>query len=722
MTNAATAPRQIERKAAEAAAKDVGRGIVRLDPDDLATLALRVGDTVIVKGKRSTAARAMPTFPDQRGRGAAHLDGITRANAGLGLDDGAVLSPFACPGAETVTLKPAGATPSDKDMIAIGGLLDGLPVTPGDRVRASLFGGRTAEFIVESCTPSGHAVIAPETELYISKSAPPAKSAKGGATEGARITYEDVGGLKPQLRRIREMIELPLRFPEVFDRLGIDAPKGVLLYGPPGTGKTLIARAIAHEVNASFYTVSGPEIIHKHYGESEGALRKIWDEATKKAPAIIFIDEIDSIAPRRDTVQGEVEKRVVAQLLALMDGLRKRSGVMVIAATNLPNSIDPALRRPGRFDREIEIPIPDRTGRRHILDIHSRGMPLVNEGPGAVDLGEIAGITHGCVGADLEALCREAAMACLRDAIPGMDFGAGFIPPETLASLAVTHEHFRQAFADIQPSAIREVFVEVPSVRWHDVGGLEDIKRRLIEAVEWPLHHADLFEKAHVQPPKGVLLAGPPGVGKTLIAKAVATESEANFISVKGPELIDKFVGESEKALREVFRKARQAAPCIVFFDEIDALIPKRASGDATNHVAERVMSQFLAEMDGVEDLRGVLILGATNRLDRLDPAVIRPGRFDEVVELGLPDEGARTQIFSVHLRDRPVEDGIDPAELARIADGASGAQIAAICTQAALAAVRRGVHALGRGEQPEIIVTRADLDAALGSVLKRAA
>ncbi|MEM0982459.1 MAG: AAA family ATPase [Planctomycetota bacterium] len=645
------------------------------------------------------------------------LDGLTRDNAQTGLDESVKITPTVCTPAETLTIEPLEHRLTPKDMDYVSGLLDGLTVLPGDRIRCTLFGSKHADFVVKTATPAGPVQINPTTDLCVNEPKGKASPKRDGT---GRVSYEDVGGLKPQLRRIRETIELPLRFPEVFDRLGIDAPKGVLLYGPPGTGKTLIARAIAHEVDAAFYTVSGPEVIHKFYGESEAALRKIWDEATKKAPAVIFIDELDSIAPNRENTQGEVEKRVVAQLLALMDGLKKRAGVMVIAATNLPNNIDPALRRPGRFDREIEIPIPDRNGRRHILDIHSRGMPLATGAGKSVDLDHLAAITHGCVGADLESLCREAAMASLRTIMGEIDFAQAAVPYDQLKKLEITNEHFLSALAEIQPSATREVFVEVPDVRWDDIGGLTDIKRTLVEAVEWPLQHAELFRSAAVKPPKGVLLAGPPGVGKTMIAKAVATESQANFISVKGPELISKFVGESEKGLREIFRKARQASPCIVFFDEIDALLPKRTAGDRGDPVGDRVLSQFLSELDGVEELRGVLILGATNQLDRLDPAVLRPGRFDEIIELGLPHAEARAEIFRVHLADRPIEDGIDPHQLAVESQNANGAQIAAACANAALAAVRRVVHMSREPRADAVRITAADINEALCVELQR--
>jgi transitional endoplasmic reticulum ATPase len=535
------------------------------------------------------------------------------------------------------------------------------------------------------------------------------------------VPYEDIGGLKPQMHRIREMIELPLRYPEVFERLGIDAPKGVLLHGPPGCGKTLIARAIAHETEAQFFAVSGPEIIHKFYGESEAHLRKVFDEATRQGPSIIFLDEIDAIAPRREQVAGEVEKRVVAQLLALMDGLNRRHNVIVIGATNIPNALDPALRRPGRFDREIAIPIPDRNGRLDILEIHSRGMPLKPD----VDMSRLAEITHGFVGADLEALCREAAMICLRDILADLDFSLAKIPYERLARLEVRMDHFLTALREVEPSAIREVFVEVPNVRWSDVGGLARLKQRLVEAVEWPLRYAPLFEQAGVRPPKGILLSGPPGCGKTLLAKAIANESQVNFISVKGPALLSKYVGESERQVREVFRKARQAAPCIIFFDELDALMPSRGGAASDTPVTDRVLSQFLAELDGIEELKGVLVLGATNRLDRLDPAVLRPGRFDEVVEIPLPEEPERREIFEVHLRGKPVAPNVKISDLAAKSKGFSGAQIASVCNLAALRAVRRAVALAGdsdTGKPPLATQAKAqiepdDLAAALAEV-----
>ena len=696
----------LKLKVTEALSQDVGRGIARMGPEDLEKLQLAIGDMVEVTGKRATVCKAMPAHKELRGQSRLQIDGLVRENAGTGLDEFVMVRKTSCRPADSVVLAPANVRPSERDMDYIGNLLDGLPVQAGTRIRATLFGGRSADFRVESTVPKGPVLINPTTQLVIGGT----QQLKEGAARSN--SYEDIGGLKPQLQRIREMIELPLRYPEVFERLGIGAPKGVLLYGPPGFGKTLIARAIAHETEANFYAVSGPEIIHKFYGESEAHLRKIFEEATQKGPSIIFLDEIDAIAPRRENVVGEVEKRVVAQLLALMDGLAKRKQLIVIAATNLPNLLDPALRRPGRFDREIAIPIPDRNGREEILSVHSRGMPLAED----VAMGRVAEITHGFVGADLEALCREAAMLCLRRIMPDIDFAMARIPYEQLAKLEIRMDDFMDALREVEPSATREVFVEVPNVRWEDVGGLAQVKQQLLEAVEWPLQYADLFTKACIRPPKGILLVGPPGCGKTMLAKAIATESQVNFISVKGPALISKYVGESERGVRDMFRKAKQAAPCIIFFDEIDAMVPARSAGGSDAHVAERVLSQFLTELDGVEKLKGVLLLGATNRMDMLDPAILRPGRFDEIVDIPLPDEESRRLIFEVHLRDKPLAPGISTSHLAAGTDGFSGAEIQALCTRAALRAVRRAVadRIANPGDEPEVIVGPEDLETAL--------
>jgi len=710
----------LKLKVTEALAKDVGRAFARMGPEDLERLQVAIGDTVEVAGKRQTVCKAMPAYKEVRDQARVQLDGLTRENAGAGLDEFVQVRKIPVRPAQRLTLTPLTITPGARDLNYIGSLLDGLPAQNGDRIRATLFGSRWADFKVESTTPPGPVLINPTTELVIGKA---------GTQENTRAnhSYEDIGGLKPQMQRIREMIELPLRYPEAFERLGIDAPKGVLLHGPPGCGKTLIARAIAHETEANFFSVSGPEIIHKFYGESEAHLRKIFEEASRKGPSIIFLDEIDAIAPPREKVIGDVEKRVVAQLLALMDGLTQRQNVIVIGATNIPNALDPALRRPGRFDREIAIPIPDRHGRMAILEIHSRGMPLGQD----VDMNHLAEITHGFVGADLEALCREAAMICLRRIMADIDFSLTQIPYEQLAKLEVHMGDFMAAMQEIEPSAVREVFVEVPNVKWEDVGGLAELKTRLLEAVEWPIKYAALFAQAGVRPSKGILLSGPPGCGKTMMAKAIATESQVNFISVKGPALLSKYVGESERAVREVFHKARQAAPCILFFDEIDALVPARGGATTDAAVAERVLSQFLSEMDGIEELQGVLVLGATNRSDKLDPAVLRPGRFDEIVEIPLPDEPGRREIFAVHLRGKPTAPGINVGELASQSEELSGAVIASICNRAALRAVRRAVAAVQkrpdknspadarRGKAPgaaaaEILVEARDLAAAL--------
>jgi len=703
MTSAATATQKF--KVSEALGKDLGRGLARLDPADMGALGVEIGDIVEIGGKRKTVAKVMPAYKDQRGQSRIQIDGLCRENAGTGLDQFVEVSKTVAKPAKRLTLAAVGHAPSARDLKYIGSLLDGLAVLEGDHIRATLIGTRSADFKVKSTSPAGPVFINPTTILEVRN-----------ADEKERprsISYEDIGGLKRETMRIREIIELPLKYPEVFERLGIDAPKGVLLHGPPGCGKTLIARAVAHETEATFFSINGPEIIHKFYGESEANLRKIFDEATRQAPSIIFLDEIDAIAPHREKVVGDVEKRVVAQLLALMDGLNQRQHVIVIAATNLPNVLDPALRRPGRFDREVSIPIPDRNGRREILDIHTRGMPLAED----VDLNHLAAITHGFVGADLMALGREAAMVCLRRILPEIDFAAAEIPYESIMKLEVHMRDFLEALREVEPSAIREVFVEVSEVRWEDVGGLDDVKRQLVEAVEWPLKYAALYEKAAVKPPKGILLTGPPGCGKTLLAKAVASQTEVNFIPVKGPAFMSMYVGESEKAVRDVFRKARQAAPCILFFDEIDSLVPARGSGAGDSRVTERVISQFLTELDGMEDLGGVLVLGSTNRPDMLDPALLRPGRFDLVLEVPPPDARGRREIFEVGLRGKPVAGDVKPKDLAAVTEDFTGADIQLVCTTAALEALREAIARTAEGPgEPEILITRAHLDAALQS------
>ena len=673
---------EIVLKVAEAVTKDVGRGLARMDPEDMARLGAAVGDIVSIKGKRTTVAKVMPTFQPERGQGIVQIDGLVRRNCQSGLDEKVTVARVEAHPAERIELAPAEALTAmtaKGDSKYLGRLLEGLPLVAGDTVRATLFGARAHDFTILHATPPGPVLVHAATVITV-------KQEKTGEARGARVSYEDVGGQAREIRRIREMVELPLKYPQVFQRLGIDAPKGVLLYGPPGTGKTLIARAVANETDAYFVHISGPEIMAKFYGESEGKLRAIFEDAAAHAPAIIFLDELDAIAPKREEMGAEkqVEHRVVAQLLALMDGLNGRGQVLVIGATNIPNTLDPALRRPGRFDREIEIGIPDAHSRLEIIQIHSRGMPLAAD----VDLKRLAQITHGFVGADLEALCREAAMACLRTIFPNIDFALEDIPYEQVLNLEIRMEHFLEALREIDPSAIREVFVEVPDIGWDDVGGHEDIKRELTETVQWPLQHAELFKIAATRPAKGILLTGPPGTGKTLLAKALARESQVNFISVKGPELLSQWVGASEKGVREVFRKARQAAPCILFLDEIDSLVPARGGGGDSG-VTQRVVSQFLTEMDGIEELKGVVVLGATNRRDIIDPAILRPGRFDLLLDLPLPDERGRRKILEIHMRGKPLAGGVNLQALAQATEGYSGADLAAICNKAALMAIR---------------------------------
>jgi transitional endoplasmic reticulum ATPase len=672
---------EITRKVAEALPKDVGRGLARLDPADMASMGIEPGDVIRLIGERETAAKAMSAFPGDRGKGIVQVDGLTRDNAKVSLGGKVRLLPTQYARAARVKLAPADDVSRAKgrdDYVAR--LLEGLVITEGDRVRATLMGTRTRDFTVLKTVPQGAVVIHPTTAIEVS-------GQQAGGPQQQRIAYEDIGGLQRELASIREMIELPLRHPEIFEQLGIDPPKGVLLCGPPGCGKTLIARAVANETDAKFFGLSGPEIMHKFYGESEAHLRKVFEDAGA-GPSIIFLDEIDAIAPKRTSLGSEqqVERRVVSQLLTLMDGLKSRGQVIVIGATNIPDAIDPALRRPGRFDREIAIGVPDKPGRLQILQVHSRGMPLAED----VSLDHLAQVTHGFVGADLQSLCREAAMARLRKLFSGFDLGLDDVPIEDLEKLTVGMEDFQEALALIEPSAIREMFTEAADVRWSDIGGLDEAKRILNESIEWPAQYPDLFKKAGVVPPKGILLYGPPGVGKTLLAKAVATESGANFISVKGPALMSRWVGETERAVLELFHKAKLASPCIVFLDEIDSIAPRRGGGNEGNSVTDRTIAQLLTEMDGVQELRGVVVLAATNRKDLVDPALLRAGRFDFLIELPPPDPAARLAIFKVHTRGRPLGDDVDLAELAGAAsEGQSGADIELACRNASLAAIR---------------------------------
>ena len=673
-------------KVSEARAADVGRGIVRIDPKDMARLGLEVGDIVLVRGKRSAPVKVMPAYPQERGKGAVQIDGITRENAKAGLGDQVHIERTAYQDAASMVLSAGGSSKAFAHSASarqLGRVLEGLPATRGDRVRASLLGGRYQEFLVKDTRPEGVVLVKAATAVKVASEDSPDREKTG-------VTYEDIGGLRKQVPRIREMVELPLRHPELFERLGIEAPRGVLLHGPPGCGKTLIAAAVANETDAAFFHISGPEVIHKFYGESEAHLRSIFEKAREQAPSVIFIDEIDAIASKRDEVRGDqqVERRVVGQLLALMDGLKERGQVIVIGATNIPHVLDPALRRPGRFDREIVIGVPDRNGRLEILEIHSRGMPL----DAGVHLGRLAEITHGYVGADLEALCREAAMTTLRKALPEVRLDAGHLPEGLISGLEVTMDDFNEAFKEVEPSAIREVFTEIPDVSWDDVGGLDEAKRMLVEAVEWPNKYPHLFAQMGARPPQGILLGGVPGTGKTLLAKAVASQSGVNFISIKGPALLSKWVGESEKAVREVFRKARQASPCIVFFDEIDALAPARGGGHDSS-VTDRVISQLLTELDGIEELQNVTVLAATNRPDLVDPALLRSGRFDVRIDLSVPDEEARRQILAIHTRHMPLAEDADLKEMASQTQDTTGADIEAICREACLNAIRECVE-----------------------------
>ena len=690
----------VKLKVAEGLAKDMGRGIARLDPKDMERLAVGVGDIICITGKKKTVAKVMPAFVEDRGHSTVHVDGIVRHNAGAGISDKVQVAGVTAAIARKIVLSPVsgrtgGRTPGG-DSRYLGRVLEGLPVMQGDRIRALLFGSSSREFSVVRTSPEGPVLMGSETAMVVEGQA----EGKPGVAQTKVLSYEDIGGLAKEIRKIREMIELPMRHPEVFERLGIQPPKGVLLHGPPGTGKTLIARAVASETDATFLVLNGPEIMAKYYGESEGKLRSLFEEASKNAPAIIFLDEIDAIAPKRLEMGGEkqVERRVVAQLLALMDGLEGRGEVIVIGASNVPDTIDPALRRPGRFDREIEIGIPDANGRLEVLHVHTRGMPLADD----VQLKRMAELTHGYVGADLEALAREAAMACLRNVFPTMDAMTASIPYERILQLEVRQAHFMEALREIQPSAIREVFVEVPNVAWDDVGGLEETKKELVEAVEWPLKYGDLYEATNTRPPKGILLHGPPGTGKTLLAKALAHESEVNFISVKGPELLSKWVGDSEKGIREIFHKARQAAPCILFFDEIDSMAPIRGQS-ADSKVTERVVSQFLTELDGLEELKGVFVLAATNRVDIIDPALLRSGRFDLVLELPHPDLAACEAILKIHTKGKPLAKGVSLPDLAAQANGLSGADVAAVCQLASLRAVRSFVERLDKGKPRDL-------------------
>ena len=689
----------------------VGRGVARLDAADIARLGCQPGDTILITGARTTAAKVVPSGIVDRGQQAIQMDSQVRQNSASGLGERVTVRKAKVQNAEKVTLLPltGGAPIQEGDLQYIARYLVGLPVTIGDLIRVGTPGAAPREFLIIGTTPAtpSYSVrkrVTGELETLVPPQPQPVTDteavvvhpgtivraqARGATRPGGlgRVSYEDIGGLGKELQRIREMIELPLKYPAVFDRLGVEPPKGVLLYGPPGTGKTLIARVVASETNAAFFIINGPEIMNKFYGESESRLRSVFQEAQRRAPSIIFIDELDALAPKRSETGGEVERRIVGQLLALMDGMASRGQVVLIGATNQPNALDPAMRRPGRFDREISLRVPDVRGRTEILQIHSKDAALAND----VDFARLAQLTPGFVGADLEALCREAAMIALRRVLPHIDYEKGYIPYATLVNLNITMADFQAALREIEPSTTREVYVEVSETSWDDIGGLEKVKALLTEGVEWPLRYPEVYSHAKVEPPRGVLLSGPPGSGKTLIARALANQCEANFISIKGPELLSKWVGESEKGIREVFRRAKQAAPCIVFFDEIDALAPHRG-GDIDGHVGDRVIAQLLTEMDGVEGREGVIVVAATNRPELIDTALLRPGRFDLVVELAYPNEIERRAIFAIHTKGRPLAPEITLEELASLTQGRSGADIEAICRRAALLGLREWI------------------------------
>ena len=712
--------------------KDAGRRLAAIDRVAAEELGLSGGDFVRVQGSEGAAiARVWPGYPEDDGTGVVRIDGALRQEAGVGIDD-------------RVTVEQVDVEPADRITIAlpqrlgIRGNIDALirrelggkPITEGQNVRLPLgfgFMGGQSQAVplkIASTSPSGTVVVTDSTEIEVSeKPAEEIAGTPGGPGDASAdgtpdVAYEDIGGLDDELEQVREMIELPMRHPELFKRLGIDPPKGVLLHGPPGTGKTLIAKAVANEIDASFHTISGPEIMSKYYGESEEQLRDVFEEATEEAPAIVFMDELDSIAPKREDAGGDVERRVVAQLLSLMDGLEERGQVVVIGATNRVDAIDPALRRGGRFDREIEVGVPDRDGRKEILQVHTRNMPLTD----GVDLDEYAENTHGFVGADLESLAKESAMHALRRIRPELDLESDEIDADVLNSIQVTEDDFKQAIKGIEPSALREVFVEVPDVTWNDVGGLEDTKERLRETIQWPLEYPEVFDQLDMEAAKGVMMYGPPGTGKTLLAKAVANESESNFISIKGPELLNKFVGEAEKGVREVFSKARENAPTIVFFDEIDSIASERGGNTTDSGVGERVVSQLLTELDGLESLEDVVVIATTNRPDLIDSALLRPGRLDRHVHVPVPDEGARRKILEVHTRDKPLADDVDLDALARRTDGYVGADLEAVAREASMNASREFVASVPREEVGESVgnvrVTMAHFEDALDEVV----
>ena len=692
--------REASLRVADARQRDVGHGKVRIDNDTMQKLGITAGDFVEIHGKKMTVAVAWPAYAEDQGQEIMRMDGLIRRNAGVALNEYVSVRRADVKDAQAIVFAPTDVRLSvDEEFVSfVKRRFMDMPFIEGDMTLLSIFGS-AVPLVVTRTRPHGPVKITETAHVQVLSEPTPEK--KGIPI----VTYEDIGGLHEEIQRIREMVELPLRHPELFQRLGIEPPRGVFLYGPPGCGKTLLAKGVANESDANFYVISGPEIMSKFYGESEARLREIFQKAQETSPSIIFIDEMDAIAPKREEVTGEVERRVVAQLLSLMDGMGSRGNIIVIGATNRPNAIDPALRRPGRFDREIEIGVPDKAGRYEVLQIHTRNMPLAED----VELKRLSDVTHGYTGADIASLCREAAMKALRRYIPEVNLEEERIPPEILEKMMVKMDDFLSAYREITPTAMREVYVEVPQVHWIEVGGLKQVKQELIESVEWPLKKPEVFQKMGIKPPRGILLYGPPGCGKTLLARAVATESEANFISIKGPEVFSKWVGESEKAIREVFRKGRTAAPAIIFFDELDAIVPKRGLGYADSGASERVISQLLTEIDGIETLQNVLVIAATNRPDILDPAVLRPGRFDRLIYVPSPDFESLKEIFKIHTEGMPLSHDVEINELARKAQGYSGADIEAICREAAMNSLREDVEATE--------VTRRDFDVALERV-----
>jgi transitional endoplasmic reticulum ATPase len=676
---------EIQLRVGDARQRDVGRGIARIDQKTMQRLGISAGDVIEICGKRTTSAIAWPAYSEDQNRDLLRIDGFTRKNAGVAINEYVVVRGAKVKLALSITLAPVDMRLNvDEDFTNfVRNRLMERTLVEGDTTLVMML-GHAIPFTTTKTRPHGIVKVTAETKLTILNE--PAPEGKGLP----RTTYEDVGGLHEEIQRVREMVELPLRHPELFQRLGIEPPKGVLLHGPPGCGKTLLARAVANESEANFFSINGPEIMSKFYGESEARLREIFQQAQQNAPSIIFIDELDAIAPKREEVTGEVERRVVAQLLALMDGLSGRGNVIVIGATNRPGALDPALRRPGRFDREIEIGVPDKQGRHEILQIHTRGMPLAED----VDLKKLSEMTHGYTGADLSSLGRETAMKALRRYLPQINLEEERIPPSVLDKMEVTMEDFVNAYKEITPTAMREVYIEIPTVHWEDIGGLEEVKNDLKEAVEWPLKTPEIFKRLGIKPPKGILLFGPPGCGKTLLGKAVATESAANFITIKGPEVFSKWVGESEKAIREVFRKARMAAPAVIFFDEIDSLVPRRGLGFSDSGVSERVISQLLTEMDGVVTLEDVVVIAATNRPDMVDPAVLRPGRFDRLIYVPEPDEKSKLEIFKIYTKNMPLARDVDLTQLVATSRNYSGADIDALCREAGMVALRKDVKA----------------------------